>query len=155
MAIKTTNPATGETLRTFEAFSGQEIETRIARAVAAYRSYRKTTFAQRANWMHAAAGILEAKAEDIAALMTLEMGKTLKAANAEVAKCAAGARFYAENAERFLADEPADPESVSAAKAYTHGQPLGRCWRSCRGTSRCGRSSGSPHLRSWQAMSAC
>jgi len=125
MAIKTTNPATGDTLRTFEAFSDQEIEARIARAATAYHSYRKTTFGQRADWMHAAAGILEAKAEDIAALMTLEMGKTLKAANAEVAKCAAGARFYAENAERFLADEPADPESVSAARAYTRWQPLG------------------------------
>jgi succinate-semialdehyde dehydrogenase/glutarate-semialdehyde dehydrogenase len=125
MAIKTTNPATGETLRTFEAFSDPEIEARIARAAAAYRSYRTTTFRQRAKWMHAAAGILEAKAEDIAALMTLEMGKTLKAANAEVAKCASGAKFYAENAERFLADEPADAESVSAFKAYTHWQPLG------------------------------
>ena len=125
MAITTTNPATGETLRTFEALADREIDARIARAAAAFHSYRKTTFAQRAEWMHAAAGILEAKTEDIAELVTLEMGKTLKAAKAEIAKCAAGARFYAENAERFLADEPADPESVSAAKAYTHWQPLG------------------------------
>jgi succinate-semialdehyde dehydrogenase/glutarate-semialdehyde dehydrogenase len=125
MPITTTNPATGETLRTFDALSDQEIEARIARAAAAFRGYRKTTFAQRAEWMHAAAGSLEAKADDIAALVTLEMGKTLKAANAEVLKCAAGARFYAENAERFLADELIDPESVSAAAAYTHWQPLG------------------------------
>lgn len=125
MAITTTNPSTGETLRTFEALTDGEIDARIARAAAAFHSYRKTTFAQRAEWMHAAAGILEAKTEDIAELVTLEMGKTLKAAKAEIAKCAAGARFYAENADRFLADEPADPESVSAAKAYTHWQPLG------------------------------
>ena len=125
MPITTTNPVTGETLRTFDALSDQEIEARIARAAAAFRGYRKTTFAQRAEWMHAAAGSLEAKADDIAALVTLEMGKTLKAANAEVLKCAAGARFYAENAERFLADELIDPESVSAAAAYTHWQPLG------------------------------
>ena len=125
MAITTTNPATGETLRTFDALSDREIDARIARAAAAFHRYRKTTFAQRAEWMDAAAGILEAKTQDIAELVTLEMGKTLKAAKAEIAKCAAGARFYAENAERFLADEPADSQSVSAAKAYTHWQPLG------------------------------
>jgi succinate-semialdehyde dehydrogenase/glutarate-semialdehyde dehydrogenase len=125
MAIATTNPATGETLRTFEPLNDDEIEERIAKAAETFHTYRRTTFAQRAEWMRAAADIFTAKAGDIAALMTTEMGKTLKAARAEVDKCAAGARFYAVNAERFLADEPADPESVSASKAYTHWQPLG------------------------------
>jgi succinate-semialdehyde dehydrogenase/glutarate-semialdehyde dehydrogenase len=58
MAIMTINPATSETLRTFEVLSDREIEARLARAAAAFRSYRRTTFAQRAEWMHAAAGIL-------------------------------------------------------------------------------------------------
>ena len=59
--------------------------------------------------MNAAAGILEADVDDIAPLMTTEMGKTLKAAKAEAQKCARACRFYAEHAEAYLADEPVDP----------------------------------------------
>jgi succinate-semialdehyde dehydrogenase / glutarate-semialdehyde dehydrogenase len=125
MAIETTNPSTGETVRTFEPYGDREIEERIARAAETFRDYRKTGFAQRAEWMRAAAGILDADGGDIAAVMTLEMGKTLKAARAEVAKCATAMRFYADHAEGFLADVPADPRSVSAERAYTRWQPLG------------------------------
>ncbi|HEU5471503.1 MAG TPA: NADP-dependent succinic semialdehyde dehydrogenase [Actinophytocola sp.] len=125
MAITTTNPATGETVRTFDALGDREIAERIALAAETFSSYRRTSFAQRAEWMRTAADILDDAAEDIAALITLEMGKTIKAAKAEVAKCATGARFYAEHAERFLADEPGDAGAVSAAAAYTRWQPLG------------------------------
>jgi succinate-semialdehyde dehydrogenase/glutarate-semialdehyde dehydrogenase len=125
MAIATINPTTGETVSTFQPFGDEEIEDRIARAAGAFTSYRKTTFAQRAEWMNAAADILDAQAGDIAALMTLEMGKPRKQATAEVTKCAAGMRFYADNAERFLTDQAVDPEAVSASRAYVRWQPLG------------------------------
>jgi succinate-semialdehyde dehydrogenase/glutarate-semialdehyde dehydrogenase len=125
MAIATTNPATGETIKTFEALSPAEIESRLARADAAFRTYRNTSFADRSGWMNAAAGILEAEADDIARLMTTEMGKTLAASKAEVLKCAKGCRFYAERAERFLAPEPADADAVGATEAYAMFQPLG------------------------------
>ncbi|HET9140509.1 aldehyde dehydrogenase family protein, partial [Actinophytocola sp.] len=104
MAITTTNPATGETVRTFDALGDRQIAERIAKAADTFSNYRVTTFTQRAEWMRTAAGLLDEQATDIAELMTLEMGKTVKAAKAEVAKCAVAARFYAEHAERFLAD---------------------------------------------------
>jgi acyl-CoA reductase-like NAD-dependent aldehyde dehydrogenase len=108
MAIATINPATGETVRTFDPMGAPEIEDRLARAADTFTGFRRTSFAQRAEWMRAAARILDDEADDIARMMTIEMGKTRKAARAEVAKCATAARFYADNAEAFLADEPAD-----------------------------------------------
>jgi len=125
MAIATVNPATGETLRTFDALDDREIERAIERAAQTFQALRVTTFATRAGWMRAAADILTAEVDDISRLMTTEMGKTLAAAKAEVLKCAKAARFYAEHAEEFLADQPADAEAVTASKAYTHWQALG------------------------------
>src|ERR1043165_9758012 len=101
MPIATTNPATGELLRKFDALPEDRIDQAIDRSVAAFRALRETTFAQRAGWMRAAADLLDAEQEDVGALMTLEMGKTLTAAKAEVTKCAAACRYYAEPAERF------------------------------------------------------
>jgi succinate-semialdehyde dehydrogenase/glutarate-semialdehyde dehydrogenase len=124
-AIATVNPTTGETLKTFEPLSDAEIRDRIARAATAFASYRRTTFDERAGWMRAAADLLDAETEQLAQLMTTEMGKTVKAARAEVAKCASGCRFYAEHAAGFLADEPADAAAIKAAQAYARYQPLG------------------------------
>src|SRR4051794_39377732 len=123
MAIATSNPATGETIKTFEALSAAELETKLDLAATTFRSYRLTTFADRAAWMLAAADVLDGECEDIARLMTTEMGKTLAAARAEVQKCAKGCRYYAEHAEAMLADEPAPAEAVGAAKAYARYQP--------------------------------
>src|ERR1044071_4372093 len=102
MAIASINPANGETLREFPAINSRDIEAKIAKADRAFRSYRKTSFEQRANWLSAAAGLLEEDKAQLARTMTLEMGKLLKAAEQEITKCAGGCRFYAENAERFL-----------------------------------------------------
>jgi succinate-semialdehyde dehydrogenase / glutarate-semialdehyde dehydrogenase len=93
MAIATTNPATGEIEKTFEALSDAEVDERIARAAATAAGYRGTSFADRARWMNAAADHLDAAVEDIARVMTTEMGKTIVAARAEVKKCANGCRF--------------------------------------------------------------
>ena len=125
MAIATVNPATGETLKTFDALSSEELDARIARADETFRSYRRTPLAERARWLHAAADLFDKEVEEIARIMTTEMGKTIKASRAEVQKCAKGARFYADNGERFLADEPADAGAVGASRAYTRYQPVG------------------------------
>ncbi len=125
MAIATVNPATGETIKAFDPLSVEELDARLARAHEAFQSYRLTTFSQRAEWLQAAADILEKEADAIATVMTTEMGKTLKSAKAEAVKCAKACRFYAENAEAFLADEPADAGAVNAKKAYTRYLPIG------------------------------
>lgn len=125
MPIATVNPATGETLKTFEPLSAKELDERLSRAVDTFATYRRTSFAERAGWMRAAAGILDEARDDIASTMTTEMGKTITAARAEVEKCARGCRYYAERAEGFLADEPADAVAVGASRAYVRYQPLG------------------------------
>jgi len=125
MAIATVNPTTGETLKTFEPLTDAELEDRLARADAAFRAYRLTSFVERAGWMRAAADVLDAETDTLAELMTTEMGKTRKAARAEIGKCAAGCRYYAEHAEQMLAPAPVDAAAVKASKAYVHWQPLG------------------------------
>ncbi|HEY5108903.1 MAG TPA: NADP-dependent succinic semialdehyde dehydrogenase [Acidimicrobiales bacterium] len=125
MAIATINPATGKTEQTFEEISDQEVERILALAAGTYRTYRSTTFAQRSAWMVRAAEILEDEVDRIGTMMTTEMGKTLTAAKAEVLKCAKACRYFAEHAESFLVDEPADAGAVGAAHAYSRWQPLG------------------------------
>jgi succinate-semialdehyde dehydrogenase / glutarate-semialdehyde dehydrogenase len=125
MAIATINPATGETVKTYDDMSEEDVERCLAAAAAAHTGYRLTSFEERAGWMRQAAGILDAEQDQIAAMMTTEMGKTLAAARQEVAKCAATCRYYAEHAAGFLADEPADAEAVGASRAYVTFQSLG------------------------------
>ncbi|MGO1769943.1 MAG: NADP-dependent succinic semialdehyde dehydrogenase [Microbacterium sp.] len=126
MAIATTNPYTGEVEKEFEPHTDEEIERRIAAAVAAHAELRRTTFAQRAEWMSAAADLLEDDADELSRIITIEMGRPIAAARAEVLKCAKGLRFYAEHAEGFLApDELADPSVVSASAAGSRYAPLG------------------------------
>jgi succinate-semialdehyde dehydrogenase/glutarate-semialdehyde dehydrogenase len=125
MAIATTDPRTGAVVQTFDALTDAELEDRLARASAAAATYRLTTYEERAGWLRAAADVLDARTDEVAALMTLEMGKTLRAAKAEVAKCAAGCRYYAEHGAAFLADEPVEAAEVSASQAYARYQPLG------------------------------
>src|SRR4051812_13295183 len=125
MAIATVNPATGETLKTFDALSDDELRDRIGRAATAFASYRLTSFDERAGWMNAAADLLDAEVEQVAQLMTTEMGKTLTAAKAEVTKCATGCRYYAAHAAEFLADQPSDAAAVNAVEAYARYQPMG------------------------------
>jgi len=122
MAIATVNPATGQVVKSFEALSSAEIEQKLEKAHEAFATYRQTPFAQRAQWMLKAAATLEAEKENYARVMTTEMGKTLRSAVEEAAKCAWVCRYYAENAEKFLADELVE---TGAKKSYIRYQPLG------------------------------
>lgn len=125
MAIATINPATGESVATFDAHDDAEVDRRIAQSHDAFLALKKTTFAQRAEWMTAAADLLEADVESAAAMLTLEMGKTLVQARAEVRKSANTMRFYAKHAEEFLTGRELDAPAVNASRAYTMYQPLG------------------------------
>jgi succinate-semialdehyde dehydrogenase/glutarate-semialdehyde dehydrogenase len=122
MAIATTNPANGEVLKTFEPLTAAQIEQKLQLAASAFRDHRRTSFADRASKMMRAAEILEKEKDECARLMTLEMGKPLKAAVAEALKCATGCRYYAENAERFLADETVE---TGAKRSFIRYLPIG------------------------------
>ena len=125
MPIAVINPATGETEEKFAALSPAALDERLTRAAAAAASYRRTTFDARAGWMRAATDALDRDRDEVATMMTTEMGKTLAAARAEVEKCARACRFYADHAAAFLADEPADGPAVGARRAYVTYEPLG------------------------------
>ena len=126
MAIATINPTTGQVEKTFEAHDEAEVDRRIAEAQAAFETLKDTTFAQRAEWMNKAAQLLEDDADELGRLITIEMGRPIAAARAEVLKCAKGLRFYAENAEEFLAPEQlSDPSRVNASAAGTRYAPIG------------------------------
>ncbi|GAA1957542.1 NADP-dependent succinic semialdehyde dehydrogenase [Kitasatospora viridis] len=128
MAIATVNPATGQTLRTFEPYSPAAVEQRLARAVQTFEQYRLTDFGRRTQLMHRAAELLDADQETIAKLMTTEMGKPITAARAEAAKCAKAMRWYADRAPALLADEHPSPEDVTdagAARALVRYRPMG------------------------------
>ncbi|MEV4463977.1 NADP-dependent succinic semialdehyde dehydrogenase [Micromonospora echinofusca] len=125
MPIATTNPATGQTLKTYDPMSAEQIDAAIERADLAYQQLRGTTIDQRGRWLDAAADLLEAERDEIARLMTTEMGKTYASARAEVTKCATACRFYAAKAADFLADEPADAGAVKAVRAFVRYQPIG------------------------------
>ncbi len=126
MAIATINPFTGQTEQEFDAHTDAEVEERIAATHAAFAELRRTSFAQRAEWMRAAAQLLEDDVEKLARLITIEMGRPIKGARAEVLKCAKGLRFYADHAEEFLAPEQLDDASaVGASQAGTRYAPIG------------------------------
>src|SRR5258708_4857123 len=108
MPIATINPATGEVLKTFDSLSDAQIEVKLQKAADTFLSYRKVPFAERARMMLKAAAILDGEKEIFARTMTTEMGKTFRSAVDEAAKCAWVCRYYAENAERFLAAELVD-----------------------------------------------
>jgi succinate-semialdehyde dehydrogenase/glutarate-semialdehyde dehydrogenase len=122
MGIATINPATGETIKTFEPLDGESIEVKLALSQQTFEKYRKIPIAQRAQWLIAAAEILDRDKVSFGKLMTTEMGKTIQSAIAEVEKCALVCRFYAEHAAEFLADVSA---STDASKSFVHYQPLG------------------------------
>ncbi|MGA8807903.1 MAG: NAD-dependent succinate-semialdehyde dehydrogenase [Thermoanaerobaculia bacterium] len=122
MAIASVNPATGETIRTFEALDDAAIDAALARSVSALRVNRARGFKERATRMNRAAEILERRAKELGRLITIEMGKPVKAAVAEVVKCASNCRYYAEHAQSYLADEPV---TTDAKETFIRYEPMG------------------------------
>jgi succinate-semialdehyde dehydrogenase/glutarate-semialdehyde dehydrogenase len=122
MGIASINPATGETVRTFESLDDAAIEASLARAANAFRVNRERSFSERAVRMRRAADLLEERQNELGRLITSEMGKPVKAAIAEVVKCASNCRYYAEHAESYLADEPV---KTDAKESFIRYEPLG------------------------------
>src|SRR3989475_1977734 len=122
MKLQSIDPTTGELIESFDEISDEEVEAALARAQQTFLTYRRTSFAERAGWLRNAAQILEAESDKWARRMTEEMGKTYKAAVAKVEKCAWACRYFAENGERFLADEAIETD---ADKSYVRYLPLG------------------------------
>ena len=120
--IASCNPATGELLRTFEELTDTQIEEKLAFASKRFHEYRVMPIADRARRLSKAGDILESRKEEFGRIMTLEMGKTYRSAIAEAAKCATACHYYAENAERILADEEVH---TSARRSFIRWQPLG------------------------------
>jgi len=128
MPIATVNPATGETLKTYDALGPEEVERRLATAEAAFLRHRTTSFEERARLLYRAADLLDGDAQDIGRMMTTEMGKPVGQARAEAAKCAKAMRWYADHAEELLADEEgdtADAEDSGASRVLVRYRPLG------------------------------
>jgi succinate-semialdehyde dehydrogenase/glutarate-semialdehyde dehydrogenase len=124
MTIASLNPATGETLKTFEPYDASEVERRLALAERAFRSYRRTSFAERSRLVRAMADVLENDASLIAETMTLEMGKPIVQARSEVTKCVGVLRYYAEHAEAMLASEVVAGTAAKNASCIMY-QPIG------------------------------
>lgn len=122
MAIATINPYTGETLKIFEPLKNEKITAKLDLAGKAFQKYRQTSFLERCHWLEQAATILDQEKADLGKLMTLEMGKPLKAAIAEAEKCALVCRYYGENAASFLADVTI---KTDASHSFVKYQPLG------------------------------
>ena len=122
MSVASINPATGEKLREFPALTGQQIEEKLAAADHAVRTYPATPVAARAAILLTAADLLQRENQTLARTITLEMGKPISAARAEVLKCATACRYYAENGARFLEQEVIQ---TAAAHSGVRWQPLG------------------------------
>ncbi|HEX4174699.1 MAG TPA: NAD-dependent succinate-semialdehyde dehydrogenase [Acidimicrobiales bacterium] len=122
MPFATTNPATGKTEKEFPTMSPAEVDALLDQAVEAFDAYRRTTYEERSRHLITAAELLEGEVPDVARILTTEMGKTFAAAKAEVSKCAVALRWFADNAERLLAD---DSIPTKATKSYVHYQPIG------------------------------
>ncbi|CAL9602210.1 NADP-dependent succinic semialdehyde dehydrogenase [Streptomyces sp. enrichment culture] len=128
MPIATVNPANGETLKTYRAMGEEEIERRLQLAEATFRTYRTTSFDERARLLRHAADLLDEDRDDVARMLTTEMGKPVRQARAEAAKCAKAMRWYADRAADLLADEEPDAGDVKdsgASRALVRYRPLG------------------------------
>ncbi len=119
----TINPATGETVATFEEISDAELQDVLARGHGAYRSWRSTPLEERRAILTRAAEIHRDRAEELAALLTLEMGKPIAQARGEVELSAAIYQYYADNVERFMADEQLEISGPGTAVVRT--EPIG------------------------------
>lgn len=122
MEFKSINPYNLEVVATYEEQSKSEIENILERSDKAFKTWRTTTFAERAKLMKRAGEVLRENAEAYGKMITLEMGKPITEAKGEVKKCAVACDYYADNAEQFLADEMIETD---ATKSFVRHEPIG------------------------------
>jgi succinate-semialdehyde dehydrogenase/glutarate-semialdehyde dehydrogenase len=122
MSFSSINPATGELLKVYDEWSESKTQEVIDQTHHAWLSWRRTSFALRAEYMNRAAATLRRNKEEYARLMSVEMGKPVSGGRDEIEKCAWVCEFYSERAEKMLADEPAQSDG---SRAYVAFRPLG------------------------------
>src|ERR1700685_978838 len=122
MSYQSLNPATGKLLKKFDELTDKELETKIAKAEACFQTWRQKTYAERAKIVNKAAKLLHDQADHFAHVMTQEMGKRIGEAKGEVEFSSQILTYYAENAERFLADVPLHP---SHGEGHMESSPIG------------------------------
>jgi succinate-semialdehyde dehydrogenase/glutarate-semialdehyde dehydrogenase len=122
MGYQSVNPANGKVLKTFKELTDKELENKIAAAATCYETWRRKTYAERAKIVSKAAALMDAKVEELAHVMTLEMGKRINEARGEVEFSASILAYYAKNAERFLANVELHP---SLGDGHMESSPLG------------------------------
>lgn len=122
MAYKTVNPYTGKEVKSFDEISKQELDGKLQEASSCFETWRKTNFEDRKKIVQKVADLMRERSDELATLITLEMGKRIKESKGEVELSAAIYQYYATNAEEFLADKPLTPEKGSA---YVRKEPIG------------------------------
>ncbi len=122
MAFKTVNPFTEETVKSFDEISGEALQEKVQQAAVCFETWRNTSFSDRKKVVQKIADLMRERADSLAAIITLEMGKRIKESKGEVELSAAIYEYYATNAEEFLADTPLSPEKGSA---YIRKEPIG------------------------------
>ncbi|MDR4503807.1 MAG: NAD-dependent succinate-semialdehyde dehydrogenase [Candidatus Scalindua sp.] len=122
MSYQTVNPFNGETVKAFEQLTDAQLETAIETAANCFEKWRLTTFAERGAIAAKAASLMRERVDELARLVTLEMGKLIAEAKGEVELTAGVIDYYAKNAESFLAPEPLKPLS---GEARIENAPLG------------------------------
>ena len=122
MAYKTVNPYTGETIKSFDEITKEALHEKIQKAAACFEAWRKTSFEERKKIIQKVADLMRERSDELAALITLEMGKRIKESKGEVELSASIYEYYATNAEEFLADTPLTPQKGSA---YIRKEPIG------------------------------
>ena len=122
MGYQSVNPADGKVLKTFKDLSDKELESKIAAAATCYESWRRKTYAERGKIVSKAAALMHAKVDELAHIMTLEMGKRINEARGEVEFSSSILAYYAKNAERFLANVELHP---SLGDGHMESSPLG------------------------------
>jgi succinate-semialdehyde dehydrogenase/glutarate-semialdehyde dehydrogenase len=122
MTFRSINPATGEVVAEFPAHTPDDVEQRIARAAAAAIRWRATPVAERARMVGRLGELLDSEKDRLGRMMTIEMGKPIRAAVEEAAKCALACRYYAEHGPAIVADQPVDDQDHRSFIAY---DPLG------------------------------
>ena len=122
MAVQTVNPFTNKVVRTFEEMTDSAVDMLIAQSEKTFSAWKNTTFKQRAEILHKVASLMRERKSELAATITLEMGKLIAQAEGEIELSAAIFDYYATNAEEFLADKKLNPEHGSA---YVQSKPIG------------------------------
>ena len=122
MGYQSVNPADGKVLKTFKDLTDKELESKIAAAATCYESWRRKTYAERGKIVSKAAALMHAKVDELAHIMTLEMGKRINEARGEVEFSSSILAYYAKNAERFLANVELHP---SLGDGHMESSPLG------------------------------